>query len=108
MTSSGIRVCDLWDFVCAWACVHGRSREARERGLIVARSFVGASLLSQSHGGGAVGIWGVAIYFVAWDGCVRFEWAVRVGSKTYHQLVRVRVPEGAWFRRAFECGKSYC
>lgn len=100
-------MCDLWDFVCTWACVHGRSREARERRLIVARSFVGASLLSQSHGGGAVGIWGAAIYFVAWDGCVRFEWVVRVGSKTYHQLVRVRVPGGAWFRRAFECGKSY-
>ena len=50
--------------------MHGRSREAREGGLIVARSFVGI-LVAQS-----VSWWwrrrdvGVAIYFVACGGYV--------------------------------------
>ena len=78
---SGIRVrVQFAECACTWACVHGRSREAREGGLIVARSFVEV-LVAQS-----VSWWwrrrdvGVAIYFVACGGYVRW-WIVRLDNR---------------------------
>ena len=81
MIVSGVHV-RFVGFACTWACMHGLLQEASERGLIVARSIVEFSLLSQSHDSGVVGIQGWP--FTSLLGlavCVSSGW-FGLGSKT--------------------------